>query len=184
VLDRRATFNAADRQAQFDAVMQVHALFGDMTTLHDRLQFARKQAESQSATLGVKDVLKKRLSDFAQAAETVRKQIVATKEGGAITGEERIREHTDNLYGALMSYEGRPAPYQIERYQVLKRELDDIAKAFQTLSDQSLPAINAELAKRKLPVIGSAAPAAPQADLSSGEIRHAFALVVGQSTAR
>ena len=184
VLDRRATFNAADRQAQFDAVMQVHALFGDMTTLHDRIQFARKQAESQSAALGAKDALKKRLSDFAQAAETVRKQIVATKEGGAITGEERIREHTDNLYGALMSYEGRPAPYQIERYQVLKRELDDIAKAFQTLSDQSLPAINAELAKRKLPVIGSAAPAAPQADLSSGEIRHAFALVVGQSTAR
>ena len=33
----------------------------------------------------------------------MRKRIVATKEGGAITGEERLREHTDTLYGAIMS---------------------------------------------------------------------------------
>jgi hypothetical protein len=32
-----------------------------------------------------------------------------TTEGGAITGEERLREHTDQLYGAILSYEGKPA---------------------------------------------------------------------------
>ena len=31
---------------------------------------------------------------------------MATKEGGAITGEERIREHLAQVYGALMSWEG------------------------------------------------------------------------------
>ena len=56
------------------------------------------------------------------------KKIVATKEGGAVTGEERIREHTDSLYSALMSYEGRPAQYQLERIDSLQHELDDATK--------------------------------------------------------
>ena len=43
----------------------------------------------------------------------MRKQIVATTEGGAITGEERLREHTDQLYGAILSFEGKPADYQV-----------------------------------------------------------------------
>ena len=47
--------------------------------------------------------------------EAVKKKIVATKEGGAITGEERIREHTDHLYGALLSWEGKPAAYLLDR---------------------------------------------------------------------
>ena len=44
---------------------------------------------------------------------------MATTEGGAITGEERLREHADQLYGAILSYEGRPADYQVERIDVL-----------------------------------------------------------------
>ena len=55
----------------------------------------------------------------------MRKKIVATTEGGAITGEERLREHTDQLYGAILSYEGKPAAYQITYIDTLKRELDE-----------------------------------------------------------
>ena len=58
---------------------------------------------------------------------------MATKEGGAITGEERIREHLDTVYGALMSWEGKPASYQVERIEVLRRELADVGKQFDAL---------------------------------------------------
>ena len=51
---------------------------------------------------------------------------MATKEGGAITGEERLREHTDQLYGAIQSYEGQPASYQMTRIAVLEDQLKDI----------------------------------------------------------
>ncbi len=50
---------------------------------------------------------------------------MATTEGGAITGEERLREHTDQLYGAILSFEGKPADYQIAYIDALKRELDE-----------------------------------------------------------
>jgi len=58
---------------------------------------------------------------------------VATKEGGAITGEERIRENLDLVYGALNSWEGKPAGYQVERVEALRHELADVAAEFDAL---------------------------------------------------
>ena len=75
----------------------------------------------------------------------MRKKIVATTEGGAITGEERLREHTDQLYGAILSYEGKPGGYQLEYIDTLKRELDDATKEFEQLLTQDLPALNESL---------------------------------------
>ena len=76
------------------------------------------------------------MSDFDGKVDAVRKQIVATTEGGAITGEERLREHTDQLYGAILSYEGKPADYQIARIDSLRRELADATKDFESLLDK------------------------------------------------
>jgi hypothetical protein len=73
---------------------------------------SRRSARGAGAAAGKlpeNDPLRAQLSALADKADTIRKQIVATKEGGAITGEERLREHMDQLYGALMSYEGKPA---------------------------------------------------------------------------
>jgi hypothetical protein len=78
----------------------------------------------------------------------VRKKIVATTEGGAITGEERLREHTDQLYGAILSYEGKPGGYQIAYIDSLKRELDDVTKEFDQLLAQDLPALNDSLTSK------------------------------------
>ena len=85
------------------------------------------------------------VSDFDGKVDGVRKKIVATTEGGAITGEERLREHTDQLYGAILSYEGKPGAYQIAYIDALKRELDDVTKEFEQLLAQDLPTLNESL---------------------------------------
>ena len=93
------------------------------------------------------------LTDFDGKVDAVRKQIVATTEGGAITGEERLREHTDQLYGAILSYEGKPGDYQIANIDALKRELDDVTKEFEQLNSKDLPAVNEALkAKGQTPI--------------------------------
>jgi hypothetical protein len=92
----------------------------------------------------------KRLSDNAQKIEEIRRKIVATKEGGAVTGEERIREKTTGLYGNILNYDGRPGDYQIARIDSLKRELDDARKEFNDLLAKDFPAINKSLKQKRL----------------------------------
>src|SRR5205809_4528457 len=96
-LDRRANFSAADRKAQFDAAMNVHTLFDEESALMDRIVSLRKALVQSGGALPEGDPLRKNISDFDGKVDGVRKKIVATTEGGAITGEERLREHTDQL---------------------------------------------------------------------------------------
>jgi len=56
-----------------------------------------------------------------------------------------LREHTDQLYGAILSYEGKPAAYQIAYIDTLKRELDEVTKQFDQLLARDLPALNDSL---------------------------------------
>jgi hypothetical protein len=103
--------------------------------------------------LSERDPLHKSISDLDEKVDATRKKIVATTEGGAITGEERLREHTDQLYGAILSYEGKPGGYQIAYIDALKRELADVTKEFDQLLAQDLPTLNESLkAKGQQPI--------------------------------
>ena len=144
-LDRRAKFTEADRKLQFDAAMKVVALFGEESALMDRILFLRGELAKSRATLPEGDALRKNVSDFDGKVDAVRKKIVATTEGGAITGEERLREHTDQLYGALLSYEGKPGDYEIAYIDALKRELADVTKEFEQLLATDLTTLNESL---------------------------------------
>src|SRR5882724_3813122 len=152
-LDRRAKFNEADRKAQFDAAMKVHALFGDESALMDRILFLRGAVAKSKNALPETDDSRKLLTDFDGKIDGIRKQIVATTEGGAITGEERLREHTDHLYGAILAYEGKPGDYQIARIDALRKELGDVTRDFENVVTKDLPALNDALkTKGKEPV--------------------------------
>ena len=74
---------------------------------------------------------------------------MATKEGGAITGEERLRENLADLYGNVNNYEGRPSETQIERADAIGRELADVVTNFDSWLTKEMPGLNSELAKRK-----------------------------------
>ena len=83
----------------------------------------------------------------------MRKKIVATKEGGMITGEERLREYLMGLYGSVANYDGRPTQVQIDRAAAIARELGDVQKDFDAWTAKNLPAINAALSAKKLDTI-------------------------------
>jgi len=149
-LDRRAPYSVADRKAQFDAVMKAHGLFGDVTRLADRIDGARSAVRDRMTGLADGDQLAGKLRALLDKIDAARKQIVATTEGGAITGEERIREHLDHLYGTLDRWEGRPARYQLERIDVLRRELGDVEKLVDGLVTRDAHALEDELKQHKL----------------------------------
>src|SRR5262249_48048411 len=158
----------------FDAAMRVHSLFGDESALMDRITGLRQALAQTGAAVAEGDPLRKQISDFDGKVDGVRKKIVATTEGGAITGEERLREHTDQLYGAILSYEGKPAAYQIVYIDTLKRELGDVTKQFEQLLAQELPALNDSLkSKGQQPI------EAPSAKVGSSDAGHEGSGVAG-----
>ncbi len=135
-VDRRAPYGAAERREQFDAVMKARALFNEMSALVDRIDAARARVAGRAKSLSPSDPQAKKAAEAIAKIDEVKKKIVATKEGGAITGEERIREHLDTVYGALIGWEGKPASYQVERVETLRRELADVAKEFDALAPE------------------------------------------------
>jgi len=150
VLDPRAKFSAEDRRQEFEAAMRVYNLLGDMSFDVDRINAVRGALLARAAALKGQPALAQLLTDEAQKVEELRRKIVATTEGGAITGEERIREKTTGLYGAILNYEGRPGDYQIARIDSLTKELDDVRKEFDALLAKDLLPINKSLKQKKL----------------------------------
>jgi TolA-binding protein len=153
VLDPRAKFSVDDRKAQFELAMKVYKLIEHMTWSVDAIEGVRNAANDRAAKLQQKDSLRSQLQQLAGKCEELRSKIVATKEGGMITGEERIRELLGQLYGNVNDYEGRPTDYQAARAESLGHELEDVINNFRTLTQKELAAANAGLKKKKLDTI-------------------------------
>jgi photosystem II stability/assembly factor-like uncharacterized protein len=150
LLDPRATYTMDDRKQEFDASMRVYKLLDDMSYDVARINAVRDELLASAQKLGANDPLGKQLAGLAAQTETMRRKIVATKEGGAITGEERIREKTTALYGTIAGWDGRPGDYQVARIDSLAHELDDVAKEFDAFTAKELADANRSLAKKKL----------------------------------
>jgi hypothetical protein len=110
----------------------------------------RDMAAARAAKLPASDALRTSVQQFSQQVDALRSKIVATKEGGAITGEERIREYLTSVYGDVNNYDGKPTNSQAERTDALGRELEDVIKELDQLTAKSLPGINSGLQKKKL----------------------------------
>jgi hypothetical protein len=141
----------------------VYTLFNDESALFARITGLREQLGAAGKGRAPADPLQQRLVDLDGKLDALRKRIVATTEGGAITGEERLREHTDQLYGAIISWDGPPARYQLDNIAALRGELADISAHFDELTRTQLPTLNKSLT-------GSGAPAleVPPSSASQG----------------
>jgi hypothetical protein len=178
-LDRRAAYTLADRKAQFDAANRVKDLFARMTTLVGEIAAIRGQAAGIGAKLAEGDPLRAQLVALSDKADTLRKLVVATKEGGAITGEVRLREKTDDVYGAITSTEGAPTAYEVARIDALDRELSDVEKSFASLTSTDLPAVNDKLKAKSLPAIVVAEAGLDPTSGAGGPVKALFGGLVG-----
>jgi len=153
VADPRTKHTLADRKAQYDLSMKLYNLLGDMTFAVDRIKGLRAAVDDRASKLTGDEQLAQRLREASSQIDDLRKKIVATKEGGMITGEERLREYLADLYGNVVGYEGRPSQTQIERTAALSRELSDVVKEFDAWIVKNLKDLNSALAQKNLPPV-------------------------------
>jgi photosystem II stability/assembly factor-like uncharacterized protein len=150
VSDPRVTHTLKDRKAQLDLTMKLYNLLNEMSFAVERINGVRLALEARAAKLPANDPLAVQLRTAAKQVDELRRKIVATREGGAITGEERLRENLADLYGNVNGYEGRPAQTQVDRADAIARELADVVRDFDAWLAKELPGINSALSGKGL----------------------------------
>jgi photosystem II stability/assembly factor-like uncharacterized protein len=150
VADPRTKHTSEDRRAQFDLALKLSGTHADMTFAVERMNGVRQALDERAAKLPARDALARRLRAAWATVDSLRKKIVATKEGGMITGEERLRENLADLYGNVVFYDGRPSQTQVERADALARELADVVREFEAWATRDLGGLNSALARQRL----------------------------------
>ena len=150
VSDPREKHTLADRRAQFELAKRLAAMLSEMSVAVDRINSARLGLNTRATGLTAEDPLGTRLMSASKQVDSLRRKIVATKEGGMITGEERLRENLADLYGDVNGYDGRPSQTQIERADAIERELADIVRDYDAWLAKEIGGINAALTVKKL----------------------------------
>jgi hypothetical protein len=135
----------ADLKARNEVVMQTFALLEDMAFFTTRIE----QATAAIAGSGKKDPA---LDAWVAQAEALRRKVVATKEGGAITGEERLREHVASLYSSTNGFDGVPTDEQKRYATTLRAEFTDVEAEWTKLTGAPLDAVNALLPQKLTPL--------------------------------
>jgi len=148
--DPRLTYTDAARKAQFNLSMKLYDMLSDMTYLVDKINGVRSDLDSRSKDLTVGLEISNQLKSASDEADVIRKEIVATKEGGMITGEERLREYLCELYNNVVFYDGPPTQTEIERTDALKGELYDVSKKFDNWITKNLNTVNSALSAKEL----------------------------------
>lgn len=144
IQDPKTAISKEDRKLNHETVMTVF-------NMHEELAFLMEQILSlQKPVKGYLEQNKNAaafIKEYADSLESVRKLLVATKEGTAITGEEKIREKLSDLYYGVNFYEGRPSDSQLMRIKGLQKEIDDARKHFETIHNKFTAKMYKELQK-------------------------------------
>ena len=156
--DPRSTHTAEDRALQQQTARELYDLLSRLTYLAEVTVTVRDQARERAGALPKGDKLRGRLEALATSFESQRATLVATSEGGWLSGERQLREKLGELYGGVNGYEGRPSKSQLDQVKVLGAELEKAAGRLDKLQAGELAAANRELEARKLAPIQPKSP--------------------------
>jgi photosystem II stability/assembly factor-like uncharacterized protein len=149
--DPRTTHTVAERAQQYQEAVRLADLMGELTVTTESLIDARDQAGDRIGKLPVKDRVRAMAERFSTSLDGVRGELTSVKEaGGAITGEEKLREKIGDLYGNVNSFDGLPTKSQLTRRIVLDQDFRVSAKKFEEILEKQLPALNEALKGKKL----------------------------------
>ena len=121
-------FTLADRQLQYKTAMELYAIHEQLAKVVDDINEKQKMLK-ENVTKVQNKKLKKQLDDYNTKLETLRAELLATKQKSIFADEERLREKITDVYAAVTLQEAAPSNLQIQRIKFLQ---DEVNKAEQT----------------------------------------------------
>jgi photosystem II stability/assembly factor-like uncharacterized protein len=147
--DPLLTHNTEDMALQRTTSMKLYSMVEDMAFFTARVTALRDTLGRLDSMVTDKK-LKKQITVAHDSLDSIRKRLIATKGGTAITGEERIRERLSELFANVVGYLGKPTDLQLERMHSLEKELADEKKKADELWSKNIASINAALSVKSV----------------------------------
>lgn len=148
--DPLSPHSSEDRALQRKTTEELFHMSEDLAFFNQQILNLKESAlhQQDSVTSGA---TKKSLHSFLDKLEKIRKELLATKDGLAITGEEQIREKLSDLYASVNSYEGRPSDSQLDKVRALHHDIETQKGIADNLWKTDLVKLNALLKKEGKP---------------------------------
>ncbi len=147
--DKLSPHSSEDRVLQRGTAMKLYKMEEDLAFTVSQLNALKDSLKSAMMDCKVASV-KTGMQGLWDKLEKIRKDLVATKEGSAITGEERLREKLSGVFAAVAGYEGRPTDSQLDRMKGLQYDYDQAVKKLNDLYTKDLAALNKQLKTAKM----------------------------------
>ena len=138
--------NKSDKIFRNDVISELFKMSEELAFMNQQILSMKDQCNTSSDKNKDKDIQKK-LEKFNSQLEKHRSDLVATKGGEAITGEEKLRERLSELYATVNSYEGRPSESQLVKKSAIKTDLEKQKKIIDLFWETELNRLNATLKK-------------------------------------
>lgn len=148
VHDQSSAFSLAERKAQFDAAMQLF-------NLHTRLAgivagIAEKQLTYKTKIEAIKNKKSAVLGNqYLSALETLRAELIPTKQTSMFADEIRLREDITQVYQAICFNEAGPSNLQLESIKTLTSRVDAAEKKALEINGQFEANVKKAIEKEK-----------------------------------
>jgi hypothetical protein len=123
--DPNSSYSKNDRELQQNTVMKLFKMQEDLALIAEKLK-----NRFDSLKMKIKNVSddgeKEKLTKYSERIDSLLKTLAATKEGGFITGEIKLRENIGQLYSSVISFAGKPSDSQLDRLVKLEYELEQV----------------------------------------------------------
>ena len=138
--DKNLPYSEEDKALQLKTLRKGYNMLEDLAFLDSKITTVTKGLENYSEQ-GYSKSNQKIIKAYVTSLEDIHTSLVETKMGG-ITGESQLRDKISNVYGAVTGYSGRPTQSQIDRLNVLDKEIEKYKKVSDPLLGVELNKMN------------------------------------------
>jgi DNA-binding transcriptional regulator YhcF (GntR family) len=145
--DPSLPYTAEDRALQRKTLMKAYHMLEDLAFLDKQVTGVMEQAENLKKEK-LPGSMKKKLDQLISNMKTIHVKLVETKAEGMFTSEEQLRQKIAAVYGGVVNFLGRPTNSQIQRLDVLEKEMEGYRDRYEELYNTNVGRINLWLDKK------------------------------------
>ena len=129
----RKDFTLADRNLQYKTAMDIYSLHEQLAKVVDDINTKQKMLKGGLDSTNDKKA-KIYLQEYYDKLESLRGELLGTKQKSIFADEERLRERISEVYQAVALQEAAPSNLQVQRVTVLQQEVNKAQQNNETLT--------------------------------------------------